>query len=135
MRPNPLYSLIQTQFMAIFEIKIPKDINIRLSIHEEGSVSKSELYEFLSLINEKINKLMSNTDLALQDILQIKGILVKIGGETGTLLQKITDLQNNAPSDTPQSVLDGLADILTQAQTVDNLVPDVAETPVTEPAA
>lgn len=73
----------------------------------------------------KLNKLMSNTDQALADLAAIKSQLSKIGGETSTLLQKITDLENAANSaDTPQSVLDAIAEVKAQAQIVDDQVPD-----------
>lgn len=67
---------------------------------------------------------MSNTDQALADLAIIKGSLVKIGGETSTLLDKITALENTVTPDTPQSVVDAIADVKKQAQVVDDLVPD-----------
>lgn len=73
----------------------------------------------------KIKKIMGNTDQALADLAAIKTQLSKIGGETSTLLQKITDLENAANNaDTPQSVLDAIADVKAQAQVVDDQVPD-----------
>lgn len=71
----------------------------------------------------------NNTDLALAGLEEIKSHLTKIGAESSTMLQKITDLENAAANnDTPQAVLDAIADVKAQAQVVDDLVPDPATT-------
>lgn len=71
-----------------------------------------------------------NTDKALAGLADIKTQLGKIGAESSTMLQKITDLENAANSnpDTPQAVLDAIADVKAQAQVVDDLVPDAPAT-------
>lgn len=120
--------------MGIFNIHLPKDINIHLTIKQEQDPATIKYLQELSLllinVNSKIEKLMSNTDTALADLAAIGASLTKIGGETTTLLQKITDLENTTTDDTPQAVLDAIAAVKEQAITVDNLVPDA---PVTTP--
>lgn len=71
----------------------------------------------------------ANTDKALADLQEIKDNLVKVSAESATLLQKITDLETAAANaDTPQSVLDKIAEVKAQAKAVDDLVPDAPET-------
>jgi len=123
--------------MGLLEIKIPKDLNIHLTIKMEQDTQTIKLLQEIGLslinVNNKIETLMSNTDQALQDLAAIGQTLTKISGETTTLLQKITDLENAANnSDTPQSVLDAIAAVKSQANTIDGLVPDA---PPTEPQA
>lgn len=66
-----------------------------------------------------------NTNKALADLQEIKDNLAKVSTETATLLQKVTDLETAAANaDTPQSVLDAIADVKAQAKAVDDLVPD-----------
>ena len=88
--------------------------------------------------NQKLETIMTNTEIALADLVAIRALcetqnatIAKIGRETSTLLQKITDLEASAPADTPQSVLDAIAEIKIGAQivldnmtAVDNQVPD-----------
>lgn len=94
----------------------------------------SDIKQSLHSINHKINVMGQNTDKALQDLADLKTEIGKIGTETSTLLQKVTDLETAAANaDTPQSVLDAIADLKSQAQTVDDLVADVA--PPAEPPA
>jgi len=114
-------------------------INVHIHNHTDNKVLLELLKainnqsELILSINSKISKLMSNTDQALQDLAGIGQTLTKISGETTTLLQKITDLENAANnSDTPQSVLDAIAAVKSQANTIDGLVPDA---PPTEPQA
>lgn len=93
--------------------------------HDEGVKAM-----FNSIIG-KLNKMGENTDKALADLQEIKDTQAKIGAETSTLLQKVTDLENAAANaDTPQSVLDAIAEVKSQAKAVDDLVPDAPETPV-----
>lgn len=112
--------------MGIFNIHLPKDINIHLTVKQESDDATLEL---LIQIKNQILKLMSNTETALADLQAIGESLTKIGGETSTLLQKITDLENSVTPDTPQSVVDAIAAVKAQAITVDNLVPDAPATP------
>lgn len=112
--------------MGIFNIHLPKDINIHLTIKQE---SDNPTLELLIQIKNQILKLMSNTDLALSDLQAILGTLQKVQGETSTLLQKITDLENATTADTPQSVLDAIAAVKAQAGIIDALVPDAPVTP------
>lgn len=91
----------------------------------------------LNSIISKLNTMGQNTDKALADLQEIKTNLSKVSAESTTLLQKITDLETAAANaDTPQSVLDAIADVKAQAKAVDDLVPDApaegGETPVTE---
>lgn len=74
----------------------------------------------------------ANTDKALQDLAEIKETQIKIGSETATLLQKVTDLETAAENnkDTPPEVLAAIADVKAQAKAVDDLVPDATEPPV-----
>lgn len=104
-------------------------IHIHVHLHHNESPIFKELMDSIILNNQKIDKLMSNTDQALADLQAIGTQLTKIGGETATLLQKITDLENSTTSDTPQSVLDAIAAVKLQAQAVDDAVPDAAVTP------
>lgn len=114
--------------MALFSF--PEHVTIHVHEHPNPEVLRElkDIKELLIHIKSQNLKLMSNTDQALQDIAGLKALFTKIGGETTTLLQKIIDLQNNAPADTPQVVLDGLADLLVQGKVVDDLVPDAPET-------
>lgn len=85
----------------------------------------SEIKSLLKTILKNQIKMGANTDKALQDLAAIKTQITKVGTETATLLQKIIDLENAAASaDTPQSVLDAIADVKAQAQVVDDQVPD-----------
>lgn len=97
-------------------------------IHEirfQGEDVFAQLLQDIHFIKTQNHKIMSNTDTALADLAAIKTSLVKVGTETSTLLQKIIDLENAAgAADTPQSVLDAIADVKAQAQIVDDLVPD-----------
>ena len=85
----------------------------------------NQIHQSQFLIINKLNSMSENTDKALADLGAIKDQLTKIGTETATLLQKITDLENAAGNaDTPQSVLDAIAAVKAQAQVVDDPVPD-----------
>lgn len=84
-----------------------------------------EMMEKINLIINKLQLMGFNTDKALADLAAINEQLTKVGAETATLLQKITDLETTAANaDTPQSVLDAIAVVKTQAQVVDDEVPD-----------
>src|SRR6185312_5659317 len=102
--------------MGLFDVHIPKELKLHITLKIEQDTQTIKLLQEIGIslinVNNKIETLMSNTDLALSDIASPKALFIKIGSETSTLLQKIIDLQNNAPADTPQSVLDGLADLL-----------------------
>lgn len=88
-----------------------------------------EIRESQFLIINKLNTMAENTDKALADLGAIKTQLTKIGTETTTLLQKVADLEAAAANaDTPQSVLDAIADVKAQAQIVDDEVPDAPTT-------
>lgn len=84
-----------------------------------------DLKIILNSINQKLNIMGDNTNKALEDLSAIKTQLGKIGTETSTLLQKVTDLETAAANaDTPQSVLDAIQEVKAQAQVVDDQVPD-----------
>lgn len=100
-------------------------IHIHIHDHRDNRVL-TEIKELLIQIQSQNSKLMSNTDQALQDLAAIGATLTKVSTETTTLLQKITDLENSTTADTPQSVLDAIAAVKAQAQTIDGLVPDAA---------
>ena len=94
-------------------------------VHTKDDQHLKAVLEGLNLITKKIDKMGANTDQALADLQAIQTHLTKIGSETTTLLQKITDLENAAQNtDTPQSVLDAIAAVKAQAQAVDDEVPD-----------
>jgi len=122
-----------TYIMSLFEIRVPQHLKLDITIKTESSEDLKQLRELLTNINTKIDKLMSNTDQALADLQVIGQTLTKVSTETSTLLQKITDLENATTPDTPQSVLDAIAAVRTQAEAIDNLVPDAPAT--TEPTA
>lgn len=70
---------------------------------------------------------MSNTDKALVELAEIQAqnaqtqaTLNKVSGETSLLLEKIEELENSAPADTPQAVLDAIAAVKAQAATLAN---------------
>lgn len=88
--------------------------------------SDRETKEYLHLIISKLNKMAEKTDKALADLQAIQTQLQKIGNETAVTLQKVADLEAaaNGDPDTPQSVLDKIAEVKTQAQLVDDLTPD-----------
>lgn len=115
----------------MFNFHLPKDINIHITIKQDNKTLE-DLCELANIINQKISKIMTNTDQALSDLQVISSTLTKVSGETTTLLQKITDLENATTPDTPQSVLDAIAAVRAQAEAIDQLVPDA---PPTEPQA
>jgi hypothetical protein len=101
-------------------------MNIHLHIHYDESK--------LDLIIHKLNHMAANTDKALADLGLIKTQLGKVGTETAALLVKITELEAAAAeADTPQTVLDAIAEVKAQAQVVDDQVPDAP--PVEPPVA
>lgn len=117
----------------MFNFHLPKDLNINVKITiQQDNNTLEDLCELINIINQKITRIMSNTDQALSDLQVISSTLTKVSGETTTLLQKITDLENATTSDTPQSVLDAIAAVRAQAEAIDSLVPDA---PPTEPQA
>jgi hypothetical protein len=91
----------------------------------------------IKAINNKVDDIMTNTDTALADLVAIRALtetqnatIAKIGADTTSLLQQIADLQANAPADTPQSVLDAIAEIKIGAQIVlDNMSAVDAQVP------
>jgi hypothetical protein len=98
-----------------------------VNVHNEyhTHVDLSEVISNLNTINSNLKIMGQNTDKALEDLAAIQTQLTKVGQETSTLLQKITDLENAAANaDTPQSVLDAIQAVKTQAQAVDDEVPD-----------
>lgn len=126
-----IFATFQVKFqyiMSLFEVKVPHNLKIDLTIKVEQDTSTIKYLQELSLllinVNTKIDKLMSNTDQALADLQVIGQTLTKVSTETSTLLQKITDLENSTTPDTPQSVLDAIAAVRAQAEAIDELVPD-----------
>jgi len=114
--------------MSLFQLDIPKDLHIHLTIKSEQDTQTikylQEISEILIKIHHQNKTIMSNTDQALADLQVISGTLTKVSTESTTLLQKITDLENATTPDTPQAVLDAIAAVKAQAQAIDDLVPD-----------
>lgn len=80
--------------------------------------------------NQQERKLMATQAEAAALLKQANDSLAKIGAETSALLQKVTDLQTAAAkadqvSPELQAAIDG---VVSQAKSVDDLVPDVATT-------
>ena len=101
-------------------------VNIeKVEYHYHNHVDTTQILSELNLIKLKLKIMGDNTNKALEDLGVIKTQLVKIGTETSTLLDKIKALEDAAANaDTPQSVLDAIADVKAQAQIVDDEVPD-----------
>jgi uncharacterized protein YoxC len=105
-------------------------INIENHYHNhvdlsEIKLTQAEILSQINILKLKLHKMGQNTDKALEDLGAIKTQLTKIGTETSTLLDKIKVLEDAAANaDTPQSVLDAIADVKAQAQVVDDEVPD-----------
>lgn len=80
----------------------------------------------ISIINHlKLKSMAEKTDQALADLDAINAQLAKIGTESAATLQKVIELEEAAANaDTPQSVLDKIAEVKAQAQVVDDLTPD-----------
>jgi len=72
------------------------------------------------------------TTKALEDLQAINTTLGKVSVESANSLQKIKELEEAAANnDTPQEVLDKIAEVKTAVTAVDDLVPDPpAEPPV-----
>lgn len=105
------------------------DLNLHFHIDNVHIVNDdnklNQILGKINSLNSKINIMGDNTNKALEDLQAIKDSLTKISTESSTLLQKVTDLENAAANaDTPQSVLDAIAAVKTQAKAVDDLVPD-----------
>ena len=97
----------------------------KVEYHYHNHIDLEAIFHELRLINKNLQIMGQNTDKALADLADIQTKLTKVGQETSTLLQKITDLENAAANaDTPQSVLDAIQAVKTQAQAVDDEVPD-----------
>lgn len=89
----------------------------------------------LNFIIQKLKKMGEKTDQALADLSAIQDKLQKIGTESTATLQKVTELEEAAAnSDTPQAVLDKIAEVKAQAQVVDDLVPDATSEEATPDA-
>lgn len=79
----------------------------------------------INLIIQKLNSMAERTEQALADLQAIQGTLNKISAESSATLQKLRELEEAAANDdTPQSVLDKIAEVKAQVQVVDDLVPD-----------
>lgn len=73
------------------------------------------------------------TDQAIQDLNAINATLQKVGNESAKTIARVKELEDAAANnDTPQEVLDAIAAVKSQAQIVDDLVPDAEEPPVEE---
>lgn len=82
----------------------------------------------ISIIKKQLKKIMTNSEKAIQDLSEIQGTLQKVGNESAATLQKVTELEAAAANaDTPQSVLDKIAEVKAQAKVVDDLVPDAVD--------
>lgn len=86
--------------------------------------------ELRRLIIHGVNRIMATQAELAAELQAVATQLNKIGGETSTLLQKITDLEAviAAGPALSQDLIDAVAAVKTQAAVVDNLVPD-APTP------
>lgn len=102
----------------------------KVEIHYHNNIDMTEVISILNIIKLQNRTMGQKTDQAIADLATIKDSLTKIGTETSTLLQKVTDLENAAANaDTPQSVLDAIAEVKTAATAVDDLVPDATQPP------
>lgn len=110
-------------------------VNIeKVEYHFHNHIDLEEVMSQLNTIKLKLKIMGANTDKALQDLASIKSQLTKVSTETTTLLEKITALEDAAANaDTPQSVLDAIAEVKAQAQTVDDQVADAPTEPPVEP--
>lgn len=106
--------------------------NLNVSTVDEKILK--QLVEKVNSLNSKIDIMGQNTDQALADLQAINDKLQKIGTESSATLQKVKELEEAAANnaDTPQAVLDKIAEVKAQAQIVDDLVPDATE-PTPEP--
>lgn len=78
----------------------------------------------------KLKTMAERTEQAIAELQAINTRLQKIGNETAATLLKVKELEEAAANnDTPQEVLDKIAEVKAQAQIVDELTPD-AEPPV-----
>lgn len=88
------------------------------------------LFILLSL-HRKVSFIMATQPELVSSINALTANVAKIGTETRTLLQRITDLEQAIVNGAPVSpeVLEALAALQTQVGVVDALVPDAPETP------
>jgi hypothetical protein len=78
-----------------------------------------------------MDRIMATQAELATELQAVANQLTKIGSETSTLLQKITDLEAiiaNGPT-ASQELIDAVAAVKAQAAIVDNLVPDAPPTP------
>ncbi len=96
---------------------------LHIHIHPDSAV--------LAALQQFKEQMIMNFQEAVDAVNAQTALLQKIGGETSSLLQKVTDLQTVIDSmqqqgqTVPQELVDALAALSTQATAVDNLVPDV----------
>ncbi len=84
-----------------------------------------KLIELLFSNNQKLNTIMATQAQLAQQLTDLGVELGKIGTETSTLLQKITDLEAQIGSSDVTPELQAAFDaVKAQAQVVDDLVPD-----------
>lgn len=106
--------------------------NVHLHFHlEDGD---GILKEAIHFFKHKLNTIMDTQKDIAQGINTLTTQVGKIGAESTKTLQKVTDLEAalaNQDNVSPelQSAFDALK---AQVQTVDDLIPDVATSPVTE---
>ena len=83
--------------------------------------------------NKQLRKILMTQAEALLEIQNLKAQSVKQGGETTTLLNKITELlaiiAGGGVGDVTPELSAAIADLKTQMQIVDDLVPDVPPAP------
>lgn len=92
--------------------------------------------ETLGVLTGKVDKMAGTQADLTAEVQAISATLTKIGNETTTLLQKVTDLQNVVANGPPvsaslQAAIDALA---AQAKVVDDLVPDAPPAPPNPPS-
>lgn len=86
----------------------------------------------LIFITIKIRKIMTDQEQAAADLRKVSDQLKKIGGETKSLLEKITALEeaaNNNAGGISDELRAAIDDVKSQAQVVDDNVPDATEAP------
>lgn len=90
-----------------------------------GYYFKRLIHEYLKAINRKVDMIMATQAELAQELTTVKDQVQKIGTETSTLIERITELEQaiaNGPT-TPE-VDAALAALKAQVQVVDELVPD-----------
>lgn len=111
--------------MGLFDFILPK------SLTNDIRFIKSNL----DFINQKLNTILMNDQEAIAKLTEVSNKLTKVGGETTTLLANVKDLKKaladaQAGDGTVTAALEeAINKVASQAQTVDELVPDITNNP------